>query len=372
MTTIHMQTETVHSTARQMEQTAAQGDALLQSFMRSLQELESTWQGGSSIEFSVEAQDAVRKIVAQNEQLAILAQRVEREVMEWEEVDQKGASSLQNAVGGDFISSGFNIADMNVTAPRWLVTSIIAVPVWLSSWLDKLFKPETVISPITEEQLAPVVNETTQQPVKSKLGELMEKAELERQAQEEARQQAIKKEPLPEHMVDYPARPDDGTYLAGQEKNDSCAIASTKMALNRVGVDVNESDLRDESTKIDGGYHNKSKWGTNPSSLDNLVNDNYGEKASATYNNPSTQSISNLDTAAENGEGIVVTVKNSEWFGEANAHSVTVVDVVTENGEQMVLVNDPWPPGDGKRIAVSVSEFESAWYGDAMYVTKKK
>lgn len=190
-------------------------------------------------------------------------------------------------------------------------------------------------------------------------------------AAEQAAEKA-KQAPKPDHIKDYPARADDGTYLVGQEKNDSCSIASTKMALERVGVDAKESDLRTDSSEIDGGYQdNNSKWGTNPSTLDDLVNNNFGDSASANYNDPGTQSIADLDKASNDGNGIVVSVKNSEWFGEANAHSVTVVDVTTENGEQMVQVNDPWPPGSGKRLSVPAADFERAWYGDAMYVSKK-
>jgi hypothetical protein len=36
-----------------------------------------------------------------------------------------------------------------------------------------------------------------------------------------------------------------------------------------------------------------------------------------------------------------------------------------------VLVNDPWPPGEGKRLSVPAEDFEKAWWGDAMYVSKK-
>jgi hypothetical protein len=216
-------------------------------------------------------------------------------------------------------------------------------------------------------------------PVKSKFGELLEKAEKERQAQEQQRlaelegEKQAKKKDLPKIISDYPARSDDGTFMSGQEKGDSCSIASTRMALQRAtGTQVKESDLRTASSNMDGGYQNNAnKWGTNPSSLDDLINTHHSDIAEATYSNPNTQSVDDLERAASDGKGIVVSVRNSEWFGSSRAHSVTVVGVETKNDQQMVIVNDPWPPGEGKKLSVPASEFDRAWYGDATYITAK-
>lgn len=235
--------------------------------------------------------------------------------------------------------------------------------------------PSHHIQPSPEQ----VETRPTTTPAKSKFGELLDKAEKERQAQEqqrlaelEAEKQAREKD-LPKIISDYPSRSDDGTFLSGQEKNDSCSMASTRMALQRAtGTQVTEADLRTASTKTDGGYQNNpNKWGTNPSSLDDLINTHYSDIAEATYSNPNTQSVKDIERAASDGKGIVVSVRNSEWFGSSKAHSVTVVGVETENGQQMILVNDPWPPGEGKKLSVPASEFERAWYGDAAYISAK-
>lgn len=375
MTTLHMQTENVHATARQMTQTGQQAASSVQSLSQALQSLQSTWKGGGSEEFGMEAQDLLHRLNAQTDYLLELSARVEREATEWEEADRQGIAV-----------AGAGVFSMSAKALPMLTVSSIAglfagLPSWLSPFLSRFFPQDAIVSPLPDETPAVpslVTPPTTPSDRKTKFGELIEKAEKERQEkerlekeQQEAERKKQEEAERPKYISQFPARADDGTYLVGQEKDDSCAMASTKMALQRAGVDASESDLRSASHKIDGGYENASKWGTNPSTLDDLVNTKYGDKAVAEYKDPGSQSVNNLDAATNDGKGVVVSVKSSEWFGSAKAHSVTVVDVTTENGKQVVLVNDPWPPGDGKRLTIPAEDFERAWYGDAMYVSPK-
>jgi uncharacterized protein YukE len=386
-----MQTENVHATARQMAQGGEQAAAALQSLSRAMQGLQSSWKGGSGEEFGLEAQDVLRRLNVQTDYLLELAARVEREATEWEQVDRQGIGA---AVPG---AAGPSANALPLVAVSSIASLFVGLPAWLTSFLNRFFPSEPIISPLPDEPRvipSPVTPPTTPAETKSKLGELMEKAEKERQEKERLEKEKLEQEKLererlekekqeaerkkqeeaakPKYISQYPARADDGTYLVGQEKNDSCAIASTKMALQRAGIDSTESDLRTASHKLDGGYENTSKWGTNPSSLDDLVNTKYADKAVAEYKDPGSQTVSNLDAATNDGKGVVVSVKNTEWFGAANAHSVTVVDVTTVDGKQMVLVNDPWPPGEGKRLSIPADDFNRAWYGDAMYVSPKK
>jgi len=380
-----MQTESVHSIARQMAQNGERTAQAVNSLSRAIQSLESTWDGGSSEAFGMEMQDILRHLNTQAEMLMELAARVEREAAEWEETDRDGFGDLKGTITSGMPGlPGFPVIKPSWVIP-WIVTTFVVLPPWLIDWLDRFFPQPPIISPIPDDTVVtpPSSTPTTEsKDSKSKLGELMDKAREEeerkkaeqKQAEEsqkpdEAPKEKEAEQPKPAHISDYPAREDDGTYLVGQEKGDSCAIASTKMVLHDLDVDVSESDLRDASNEIDGGYQNGKKWGTNPSSLDDLVNNKYGDKVTAEYNG--SQTVANLETAANDGKGIVVTVKNSEWFGSSEAHSVTVVGVTTENGKQMVLVNDPWPPGEGKRLSIPAEDFEGAWYGDAMYVSKK-
>ena len=371
MTTIHMQTETVRSTAQQMAQNAAQADGELLSLQRTIQELGFTWRGGDSEEFSTQAQDLLPRLRTQCETLALLAERVKSEVAEWEQVDQRGAAAMNSALAGGVGNSNASGQSMSMAAAVSVASLLAGLPAWLSSFLDRFFPSPEIVSPLADEStVLPSQNQTTTDlKQKSPFGELLEKAEKEKQELESKKPVET---PKPEYLSQFPVREDDGSFLTGQEKDDSCSIASTKMALQRaVGVDASESDLRTASSKVDGGYENNAKkWGTNPSTLDDLVNDQYGDVATANYVDPGSQSISDLEQAASDGEGIVVSVRNSEWFGSARAHSVTVVGVETQNGLEVVLVNDPWPPGKGKRLAIPTGDFERAWYGDAMYISE--
>lgn len=383
MTTLHMETENVRSVAKQMMQTGEDTMQSLSVLNRSMLDLQSSWQGGGSQEFGEELKKIVSALNTQTELLVELAGRVEREAAEWEQADLNSlGGGLGNTAGSYSSSTGATYG-----VPSFFVGVLLPnLPAWIRKWLDGFFPQPPVISPIPDE---PVVTppQTSEENGKSKLGELMEKAKEEerkkaeqqaaeekQKAEEAAKAEAAAKEkaaeqPKPAHIKDYPAREDDGTYLVGQEKNDSCAIASTKMVLHDMGIDETEEGLRKSSHEIDGGYHENSNWGTSPSSLDDLVNEKYGDKVTAEYT--SSQTLDDLQKASDGDKGIVVSVKNSEWFGESNAHSVTVVGVQEVDGKKMVLVNDPWPPGEGKRLSVPAEDFERAWYGDAMYVSKK-
>jgi len=368
MTTLHMQTETVHSAAQTLKQSSDVMNSQLQSVRQALQNLQAVWQGGACDLFFADTEVLIRSLIQQQEAISILADRVEREAQEWEQMDQRGAAGMQQVFFGGQTTGNLSFSQLSIPVS---IAGLFALPSWLSSMLAVFLPKSNIVSPLADDQTpAPVIQNTTNPPQqKSKFGDLIDKAEKESQ-QKETQKQA--ETPKPKYISDYSARADDGTYLVGQEKSDSCAIASTKMAIKRAtGVDVNESDLRKESNVLDGGYENNKKWGTSPSSLDDLVNSKHSDIATASYNDPGTQTIADLEKAANDGKGIVVSVKNSEWFGSENAHSVTVVGVSNESGQQVVLINDPWPPGVGKRLSVPTSDFEKAWWGDANYISRK-
>jgi uncharacterized protein YukE len=369
MPVIHLQKDSVQSSAQRLRQSSSLLGELVGELLSSSRRLDSAWQGGDKDVFSSEMASLLRNLDARQEELAALVSRLEREIIEWEETDQRGAAGWRGPSSGGLEIPG---SALGLAASISAVSLLPGLPAWLSAFLQRFFPQSPVVSPVVDNN--PVTRPDASAPIpapRNKFGDLLEKAEKERKAEEEKKRQEA---PRPAHINDYPAREDDGTFLSGQDKNDSCSIASTRMALQRAtGVDAKESDLRSASSKLEGGYSGDKKggWGTTPTSLDDLVNNQYGNVASATYNLPDTQKISDLETAANSGQGIVVSVRNSEWFGSANSHSVTVVGVKTENGQQVVLVNDPWPPGTGKRISVPVDVFEKAWWHDAMYVSKK-
>jgi WXG100 family type VII secretion target len=369
MTTLHMDPETVRLAAREMNQGGEQMAQSVQALNRSMRALRTAWVGGGSEEFGIQTQE----LVAQMEALAIslneLADRVDREATEWEETDRRGAGNLDEEIvaGGMKTPSVVSIAGLTIGLPTWLI-----------SFIDKFFPSSEVISPLANESVAvSSMSSSVPQEPEVTFGDLIEKARLEN----ERRKKPLSPQPL--NLAKYP-REDDGSYLAGQEKPDSCAITSTKMALYQAaGIEANESDLRIASHKEKGGYgtifdpNKQQYWGTSPLSLDDLVNNVYGDKVvakfdgtfdGAVYGN-GTQMVEELKDAANAGKGIVVTMVKTESAGASYVHSVNIVGVKTEGGHQVVLINDP--EHGGQRLAVPVEEFESAWYGDALYISKK-
>src|SRR5512134_1584605 len=97
MSTLHMQTEMVRSAARQMRQISEQSHAEIQMLVRAAKSLEATWRSGSSDEFLFDATEVIRRLRVQYELLMVLAERVEGEASEWEQVDRNGATAFQTS-----------------------------------------------------------------------------------------------------------------------------------------------------------------------------------------------------------------------------------------------------------------------------------
>ncbi len=188
MTTLHMQTETVRNTALEMKRSSEAMSAEMQATRASIQRLGTDWNGDASAEFQSEAEALLRQLVQQQENLLLLAERVSREVQEWEDVDNRGASSIQgmnleflrNGPGGTLFNLPYAGGSGNVpfyssaVLPLFTSLSILpfftGLPAWLNSFIDKFFPPPTIISPIVETPFP----ETTESPstVTTPLGEL--------------------------------------------------------------------------------------------------------------------------------------------------------------------------------------------------------
>ncbi|MCX6056693.1 MAG: WXG100 family type VII secretion target, partial [Chloroflexi bacterium] len=95
MTTIHLQTETGHQTASSLKQNSALAQEELQALKTLMQTLESVWQGNAQTEFASEGNSLLSQMQNHMGILQTLAERLEREVQEWEDVDNRGSSSMQ-------------------------------------------------------------------------------------------------------------------------------------------------------------------------------------------------------------------------------------------------------------------------------------
>ncbi len=253
------------------------------------------------------------------------------------------------------------------------IPGILPLSVLLSDLITKYRQPPILISPIPET----AINKTLPKAIPPQPLTPAPSSNATPATSQVIAKSAPPKPPAqkPRFIKDFPSRPGDDTFLVGQEKSDSCTFASTRMALQKaVGLDVAESDLREMSSKIKDGYENNSnKWGTSPDTVATLINDNYSANARAEYHYPDSQTLDQIESAVKENKGIIVSVRNSEWLGYSAAHSVTVVDIQSdENGNQYVYVNDPWPSGQGKKMALPAEDFKRAWFGDATYIQKVK
>jgi len=127
MTTLHIQPENLHDAARQMTQNAAQVQSGMENMKSQMQQLAYAWQGPSSDEFNGEAQRLLSGMRQQAELLEQLGGRVERTASDWEQLDQRGAST--------FLSSGVGLLGfLPFSAGAIGLIPVMALPLSISSW----------------------------------------------------------------------------------------------------------------------------------------------------------------------------------------------------------------------------------------------
>ena len=378
MTTIHMQTETVRSAARQMTQAAAQADAELHSLQRALQDLGYTWQGGSSDEFSAQAQDVLRQLGARSEALSMLAGRVEREVAEWEQVDQRGAASMSGARMQTVWTWGY--APMPVAAggtgggaasSAWMVMPVMAVvsvgqfltglPSWLNGLLERFFP-----SPVTVE--SPIAVESPSQPGKSGFGQLLE--EVPDESPTVAAPAAPQTSPFDQY---YNVTPQSQGNLYGSA---ACAPTSISMALDYLhgqNPDLQTATPQELIGMLDQGDGTPGRG----LSLSKLT-DELGELGYHNISEKAGASMDELQSALQDGPVIVTSGVKIVGPGTVASDVPRAIEgpggtvhamLVKGLGAEKVAVNDPWT---GRELQFDRATFEQMWTGgsNGMYVIR--
>lgn len=145
MPTIHADLDLARATAQQLRRQCVLAQYEVQSLRGRLQHLEYAWQGGASEQFRGEAHDLTRRLEAQVQQLDALITRMERELDEWQSVDQRGAATFRAS------APGFWGGVLPLAAGGWLpaITLPVSVggwsldvPGWLKNLLAKFFPAE--------------------------------------------------------------------------------------------------------------------------------------------------------------------------------------------------------------------------------------
>ncbi len=362
MTTLHLLPSTGHQTAATLKQNALLLFDETQSLRRALQSLAMGWQGGGQEQFTAQANTLLRNLQTQADALQILAGRLEREVTEWEQTDQRGAAAFRgiNPHAGNPAFPGVPITGGGSDVPLLsqpilplftavsLAPLLSGIPVWLKSLLDKIFPPPEIVSPIPEDSgVKP-----------GALADLIRK-KFDSQKAQTASSSAETKPSEGYAVSEIPPKAQGDLYGGA-----ACLPTSISMALdyfharNPANAAASPSDLIKMLDPGDG----TSGGGVG---LDRM-NDDLAELG---YQSSTRRgSMDDLSNALKSGPVIVntgVTLTSGPRDilpGGSTNHSILVKAI----DAQSVIVNDPW---SGTEKSFSREVFEKMWAGGANYMT---
>jgi len=375
MTTLHLLPSTGHQTVSSLKQNSLAMLDEAQALRRALQSLETSWQGGGQEQFAAQANALLRKLQTQADTLQLLAERLEREVTEWEQTDQRGAATFGGSggrapffmgyvfpfAGGSAGSSFLNRAVLPMFTALSVMPFISGLPAWLDSFLDRFFPPPTIVSPIAE---APAVEPGA---LKRLIDEKFPPAQPPQATPpalsgvEGSAQTASPQSPSDGYDVYYDIPPKSQGVLYGSA---ACLPTSISMALDHFHAQdpanqtASPNDLIGMLDQGDGTLGNGV-------GLDKL-NDDLGELG---YN--STVSAGNMDelgNALNDGPVIVnskvglvsAPARDIQPNGTTN-HAILVKAINSDS----VVVNDPW---SGTEKVLPRATFEQMWNGGGNYM----
>ena len=367
MTTLHLLPETGRQTASTLKQNSVLMLDEAQLLRRALQSLETSWQGGGQEHFAAQANALLRKLESQADAIGLLANRLEREVTEWEQTDQSGAASFRGSggrapffmgyifpfAGGSAGNTFLNRAVLPMFTALSVMPFISGLPAWLDSFLDRFFPPPTIVSPIAE---GPAVEPGA---LKRLIDEKFPPAQPP-QATPSA-QVASPPSPASGYDVYYNIPPKSQGALYGSA---ACLPTSVSMALdhfhgqNPANQTASPNDLIGMLDQGDGTLGNGV-------GLDKL-NDDLGELG---YN--STVSAGNMDELGDALNDGPVIVNSKVGLVSAPARDITpngstnhAILVKAINADS-VVVNDPW---SGAEKIIPRDTFEQMWNGGGNYM----
>ena len=368
MNVLHMQTETVRSTARQILQTSAQAHTELQSLLRAAKSLEVAWRSKSGDAFLADTTELLRRLQLQSELLTILAERLAREAMEWEQADHNGAAAFRALVanrspmltvsifsGGPGNTYRFTSVIMPLFAWLSIGKRLMEFPGWLNSIVDQFLPSAEIVSPVAEGSAPP-----DQTPSKS-FGDLLKETPLEGTASTDAAPASF-----PSPQADSPARDSryDSYYNIPIQSQGilygsaACLPTSLSMiteyyhAKDSVNQSVSAEGLRNMLDLGDGTEGVGVK-------LDKL-NDDLNELGYTNVRNFQSdmdglrKELADGPVVANIGVRLVSQPTRTLDGPGATNHSVVIRGVSADG----VLINDPW---SGSEIKLSNEQFASMW-----------
>lgn len=361
MTTIHLLPFTGHQTASTLKQNSLAILDETQLLRRAIQSLGMSWQSGGQEQFAAQANALLRQLEAQADALNILADRLEREVTEWEQTDQRGAAAFRGSssvaafyarVGLPFTGGSSDIPFLEQSIlPMFTAIStmpfLTGLPAWLNSLLDKFFPPPTIVSPISEGTFP----ETPA--VTSPFGKLLEE-------EQHASPSAQAASPVPAYEVSYTIPPLSQGALYGSA---ACLPTTMSMALNYYHSQNPANATASPSVLIGMLDQDDGTLGKGIG-LDKL-NDDLSELGYTST--VSASNMENLESALQSGPVIV----NSQVGLTSNPRNITPVGstnhaiLVKAINAESVVVNDPW---SGTEKTLPRTTFEQIWNGGGNYM----
>jgi len=364
MITLHLLPSTGHQTAATLKQNALVLFDETQLLRRALQSLEMSWQGGGQEQFAAQAKALLRNLQTQADALQILAGRLEREVTEWEQTDQRGAASFRGSssvgafyarLGLPFAGGASDVPFLGQTVlPMFTAIStmpfLTGLPAWVNSFLDKFFPPPAIVSPIAEGRV------TESPAVPSSFGKLLEEAAPASQSAQAAPPPA----PAPAYQVGYNIPPVSQGALYGSA---ACLPTTVSMALgyyhsqNPANATASPNDLIGMLDQGDGTLGRGI-------GLDKL-NDDLGELGYSS--NVRAGNMGELETSLQSGPVII----NSQVGLMGNPRDITLngstnhAILVKAIGAESVIINDPW---SGTEKILPRADFEKIWNAGGNYM----
>lgn len=370
MTTLHLIPSSGHQTATTLKQNSLAVQDEAQSLRRAIQTLSTSWQGGGQEQFSAQANALLRTLEAQADALQILASRLEREVTEWEQTDQRGAAAFRG-VGGD---ASFFMANVPLTGgqadnvffsratilPVFTALTVIpfisGLPAWLNSFLERFFPPPTIASPFSKEAETPVAEEPAKT---SRLGELLKETAP---GAPSAQETDSSPSPADDYDVYYDIPPQAQGKLYGSA---ACLPTSISMALdyfhtqdsaNRAASPTDLIGMLDQGDGTEGRGVSVDKMN------DDLAELGYQSDVSSSDMDGLTAALKDGPVIVNSKVGLVsAPARNITPSGSTN-HAILVKAISAD----AVVVNDPW---SGTEKVFSRDTFAKIWKGGGNYMT---
>lgn len=369
MTTLHLLPSSGHQTAATLKQNSLAFQEETQLLRRAIQSLSTSWQGGGQEQFAAEANALLRKLEAQADALQILASRLEREVTEWEQTDQRGATLFRGSsqdglsatsyiplyTGGQTENAFLNQTILPVFTALTVIPFLSGLPAWLNSFLERFFAPPTIATPFSKEGEAATVEEA---PKTSRLGELLK----ETAPSAPSAQEADSPSPANGYDIYYDIPPQSQGKLYGSA---ACLPTSMSMALDYFHTQdpANRAASPNELIgMLDQGDGTEGRGIV----LDKL-NDDLGELGYSSTVRAGT--MDDLGAALRDGPVIInskvglVSAPARDITPNGSTNHAILVKAISADA---VVVNDPW---SGAEKVFSRDTFEKIWKGGGNYMT---